>query len=415
MLVLPLSAFTAELEESDLEIRIKATQDIDQLYALAIKALADERPELAIEALERVIAARPRFAGAWLDLALASYRSGDPVAALEHLEYLRSQFSLPLALAAQVDYWHRLWQSPQQAPAQLGWQGEVILGLGYDTNANAGLDSRQMPLSLPGGSAMFEVDKKFQPRADVFSLFGLTTWGPPRAVAAGRLNPILLLRSKQLFHEGEYSTLDLRPGLLYEQATGEAGSWQLSVFAQHYRLGGDGLFNGLRIATQRNQTWRSCLWAAGVEIEARQHQRVTNLGGTIFGLNGSLGCRVLNNGNLSATLRTGYEQAHGDRPGGDNRGSEIFVLYDQPIDATRRVQASWQYTVINDQEGYSPLLENNAARSQRRQLIAISLRQALGREWELRLNFERLEQNANLSLFEQSGVVTMLGLARRFE
>ena len=62
----------------------------DQLYPLALRALAANQPELARQALERVVSLQPHFAGAWLDLALATYRSGDAAAAVEHLEYLRS-------------------------------------------------------------------------------------------------------------------------------------------------------------------------------------------------------------------------------------------------------------------------------------------------------------------------------------
>lgn len=414
-LLVPPAVGAAEPAARNLAGSIAATHDTDALYALALDALAADQPALALDALERVVGARPRFAGAWLDLALAAYRSGDPAAALEHLEYLRGQFSLPPALASQVDYWRRLWQTPGKNVASRGWQGEILFGFGRDSNANAGLASQQISLSLPGGSALFSIDNSYLPRADQFGLFGVTAWGPAHAFAYGRINPVVLLRSKQLVQEHDFDTFDLQPGLIYEQAVSAEGSWQASAFAQHYRLGGHTLFNGLRFGAQRIEQWQTCRWNGGGEIERRQHQRVANLGGTLFSLSGGLGCRLHSEGTVSATLKAGYEQAPGDRPGGDNRSGELQLVYDQPFNDSQRLQASWQYTRISDLLGYSPLLENNAPRQLRRQSAVLSLRQAIAREWEARLNYEHFQQRANLALFEQRGNLLMLGLVYRFD
>jgi hypothetical protein len=414
-LFLPLTAHPAETPHTHLSSAIASTQDAEELYALAIQALASEQPELAQQALERVVGMRPRFAGAWLDLAIATYRSGDAPAALEHLEYLRGQFNLPPAVASQVDYWHRLWQSPDQTVPRRGWQGEVATGLGYDSNANAGLSARQLPISLPGGSVLLDVNSTYLPRADTFWSFALSAWGPVQAIGAGRLNPVIQFNSKQLFHETEFSTIDIQPGLLYEQAAHNDGSWQIGLFAQHYRLGGQTLFNGLRAAGLRHQPWRSCRWTGGGEIENRHHQRVDNLGGTRLSLIGGLGCRLASAGNLSATLKIGEEHAHQGRPGGDHQINELFILYDQPIGTTQRLQASWQIVSIKDQQGYSPLLENNAPRQQHGQRLELSLRQAIAPRLEARLNYEYLQQKANLALFEQRGHLVMLGIVYRFD
>jgi hypothetical protein len=414
LLLLPSAACLAEQEGGVLAETIRSAQDVDQLYSHAVAALAADQPGLAREALERVVSARPRFAGAWLDLALATYRSGDIAAALEHLEYLRSQFALPPALAAQVDYWSRLWENPQHAIAPRGWQGEVLFGVGYDSNVNGGLSSSRMLLSIPGGPSLFDVDGAYLPRADRFMLLNITSWGPAQAVGAGRLNPVLLLGAKQLMQEADFSSLDIQPGLVYQQPAAGEGSWQLSLFAQHASLGGNALYNGVYAAAQRAHPWNTCNWTGGVEYETRQHLRVSNLGGEIFSLSGGLGCLLFGDANLSATLKTGYEQAHGDRPGGDNRRTQLHLRYDHPFNATQRLQAYWQIWRINDQEGYSPILENNAIRRVQRQTFGISLRQAVSREWELRLNYDVFQQRANLPLFEQKGVLTMLSLAYLF-
>ncbi len=413
---------------SQLTQQINASHNPDQLYQLALSALAANQPELARQALERVLSLKPGFAGAWLDLALATYRSGDAAAAVEHLEYLRSQFTLPPALATQVDHWLGLWQNAPPAAATPGWQGEILLGLGYDSNANTGLARLQIPLSLATGSTLFDVDKAYLPRADRFALLAVTLGGPAWALGPGRINPVLLLRSKQLAHEGDFSTLDLQPGLVYQQPAGQgagnSGNWQANLLARHYRLGGQALFNGLRVAVQRNQPWHTlahtCQGTGGIEAEARRHQRITNLGGTLYSVSAALACPLPGNdhkghkGNLSATLKVGFEQARLDRPGGNNRSAELIVRYEQPLSATQSLQASWQIARSADQTGYSPLLEDNATRRLQRQTLSLGLRQTLTRAWEARLNFEYFQQRANLPLFEQQGSLLMVGLAWRF-
>lgn len=404
-------------DASTLASRINATQDPDQLYELALSALAVGQSELARQTLERVVAGKPRFAGAWLDLAIATYRSGDAAAAVEHLEYLRSQFTVPPALAAQIDYWQQLWQlpsAPAPGAAPAGWQGQIRLGLGFDNNANAGLANEQIALSLPSGSAVFDVDSAYLPRPSQFALLGISAIGPALALGAGRLNPVILLRVKQLRQESDFSTIDLQPGLIYQQPAADDGSWQANLFAQHYRLGGQALFNGLRLSAQRTQPWHACHWSGGAELEARQHELVPNLGGTLWSLSAGLGCSLSGAANLSATLKTGFEQARFDRPGGNNRSTALTLIYDQPLNASQSLQASWQLSHTDDMQGYSPLMQDNAVRQLRRQALGLGLRQAIGREWEARLSYEYFDQYSNLPLFQQQGQLVMLGLVYQF-
>ena len=384
------------------------------------------QPALARMALERVVGLNPRFAGAWLDLALATERAGDAAAAVEHLEYIRSQFTLSPALAAQVALWLDLWQTSAQATqhtaaASHGWQGEISFSLGRDSNANAGPLRQQIPLSLSTGSTLFDVDKAFQPRAASFNQLGISLNGPVQSWGEGKLSPLLLLRSKQLSSDGAFSPLDLQFGLLYQRpaSTGTRDdTWQASLFAQHFRLGGQALFNGLRVGLQRNTPWRNCLASAGSEIEARHQQRLPILSGTLYSVSAGLTCPWPSGSNkaaISGNVKAGFEQASFDRPGGNTRSTELNVRYDLPLSATQSLQASWQIANTADQTGYSPLLESDAARRIQRQTVSLGLRQSISRAWEARLNVEYFQQRSNLPLFEQRGTVLMLGAGWRFE
>ena len=407
--------------------QIDGSQNPDELYRLGLAALAADQPDLARQALERVVVLRPGFAGAWLDLALATARSGDTAAAVEHLEYLRGQFILPPALATQVNYWLSLWQTPRSAAVSPAWQGEISIGLGYDSNANTGPARQQIPLSLASGSSLFDVDQAFQPRADRFSVIGLTLAGPSQLLGPGRIGPVLLLRSKRLTQEKEFSTLDLQPGLQYQghqgpQRPGGAdtpeGSWQVNLFAQHYRQGGQALYNGLRVGAQHSLPWRTCERSAGAEIETRFHQRTPSLGGTLYSANTGLSCPLFGSdrkSTLAASLKAGFEQARFDRAGGNNRTVEFTMRYEQLLNATQSLQATWQIAQIADQTGYSPLLENNAARRLRRQTISLGMRQIISQSWEVYLNVDYFQQRANLPLFDQKGSQMVFRFVRGFE
>jgi hypothetical protein len=354
---------------------------------------------------------------------LATYQSGDAVAALEHLEYLRGQFTLPPAIATQVLAWAELWQTtPQVAPptpaeGTPGWVGELHLAVGHDSNANNGLTRGQITLTLPTGSTLFDLDSAYRPRADQFALFNVTLGGPPVPLGGGRISPLLFLRSKQLATEGDFSTLDLQPGLAYQYpvAGQGGGSWQAYLMAQHYRLGGQPLFNGLRLSVQRNQPWQACQASTSTELEARRHVRVPNLGGTLLGLGAGLWCPLPGNASVSASAKVGLDHADLDRAGGSNRSADVQLRYEHALSPTQIIQTSWQHTRTTDQAGYSPLLEDNAPRSLQRNTLGLALRQTIAPAWEARFSLEYFVQRSNLALFEQRGSLFMLGMAYRFQ
>jgi len=372
------------------------------------------------------VALQPHFAGAWLDLALATYRSGDAAAAVEHLEYLRSQFGLPPLLAAQINLWLHQWQTAPQpdlpgtpsAPTRPapGWYGEVALGIGHDSNANAGLASQRIAISLPEGSTDFDLDGSYQPRADSFSLQSLTLGGPSHALLSGRLAPVLFVRSKQLSTEHAYSTLDLQPGLIYIQPAGQGASWQAYLLAQHYRLGGQTLYNGARLALQHSQPLAdACQISSSGQLELRQHQQVPTQSANLYSASAGLVCRLPGSGYLSAGLKAGYDHARFDRAGGHNRSAEVSASYDQPLNARQSLQLGWLYSRIIDQTGYSPLLQNNAVRHLQQRTYSLTLRHTLSPAWQAKASLEYFAQTSNLPLFTHQGTQLSAALTYRFD
>lgn len=397
--------------DNALAAQISTTQDPDQLYQMALDALAANQPELARQAFERVVTSKPHFAGAWLDLAMASYRSGNPAAALEHLVYLQSRFDIPAPLAAQVAYWVKLLQGPPTAIPQAAWQGELWLGIGQDSNANLGLLRDQIALSLAAGSTLFGVADAYRPRADTFTALGLTLQGPAWAVAGdAQVRPVVFARSREFAAERPFSSLDLQPGLVYQRSLPGKGTWQAGLFAQHYRVGGQAQFNALRLNVHRSQPWRACQISGTSLLENRHDQLTPALGGKALSLKLGLACELPGQASAAAYLSSGIERANPNRAGGGNHTTELSLRYERPLDAWRSLHVNWQITQIGDQTSYSPWLESNAVRSVRRHAFGLSLRQNITQQWQARLGLEAFVQRSNLPLFEQQARQLMLSL-----
>ena len=387
--------------------------DIGERYAQATAALAADDPARARELLEAIVADRPEFAGARLDLALAAYRSGDTEAGLEHLDYLRSHFILPGSIASQVDYWYQRWQSP--APTKPNaWQGDLTLSYGRDSNVNAGLATNSLTLSFPGGNVAYPLDRSAQPYADNFYLLALNAWGPAHAIALGKLTPVIQLRNKRLNEQSDYDSIDINAGAIYLQPAENSGSWRIAGFLQYYQLGGKTINTAFRLSTLRMHPWGACQLSGGGELETRQAKDLTDMGGGLLSVNAGLSCPLPGEASISSLLRAGYTRPRDDWPGGSKTGLEFALQYNQPLGASRRFEATWRYSQLNDSEGYSPLLENNATRRLKRNDYALTLRQEIGTGWEALLSIEHVSQNSNLPLFEYQGSLLMLGLTKRY-
>lgn len=417
VLILMLMAISIGLhaQEETLADQIELAQNAEQRYALALQALEAKRFELAQRALERVVAERPEFAGAWLDLAIASYRAGDVVVAIEHLEYLRTRFPLSPPLAGQIDYWLRQWQSPEMPPRWRRWQGEWQLAYGHDSNVNAGLSSDTLTLTLPGAAVNLPVDPRYLPQADSFWLYGGSALGAEREWLGGSVRPLLSLRRKQYNRLHEYSTLDLQAGFEYLGLASATGVWRLLGLAQNYRMGNASLYNGVRLNGQRIGTWEACQAAAGVEYEARKYPGRTNLGGNFVWGMASLACPVGQTGGAALLmLRAGHETPHGERPGGGNQTWEMLLHHNRSLSHGLRLAATWQYAWTKDQRGYSVLLAQGATRQLHRQTLVLQLTRQINEATELQVNLEAQRQSANLTLFQQKRRQISIGLVHRY-
>jgi len=392
-----------------------APRDVNALYRQALIALERGDYTSAREQLEQVVQAWPDHAGAWIDLALACRQGGDTEAAIEHLAYARQRFPLPPPLEQQIALWQKQWEAPPAAHASDRWQREIRFGLGYDSNANSGLALSQISLSLPGESLILPLDPDYRPRGDSFAQLDYLAWGPAWSVEGRKLNPFALVRHRQNAHESDYDQSDFQAGVVYPFAQHPDSHWQATLIARHYRLGGRALSNSQRVILQQLRPMGDCRLALGGEMENRLYSSVS-LDGTQFWLGGNYACKTRLGTQLSAHLRLGHEVPHdSSRPGGGHSALEATFQASHAWPDGRHLLAAWQIGRGIDDDGYSPVLENNASRRLTRHHLHVTFSQPLRERWDARFSLDLQRQEANLPLFEQRANQAMIGLAYRFD
>ncbi len=148
------------------ELQLAGNSDYDYLYGTA--AVDSGRADLAIFALERVLAEKPNFAGARLELARAYFDIGDNETARYHFDYLQGQNPPANVQAAITSYLRAIDRvAGAYRPIHLP---HFAAGFGYDTNANASTDVEQfLGFILDGNNVETDSSYYFARLGDYYS------------------------------------------------------------------------------------------------------------------------------------------------------------------------------------------------------------------------------------------------------
>jgi tetratricopeptide (TPR) repeat protein len=413
-----------------------------QSYAAGVKALNERRFHEARELLQQAVQADPGFAGAWLDLALATFADGDYVQAEEFLGILEQRFVVPQNIAQGIAGLRaRIQAQAPSATAAAGawqWRRTLQAGLGYDTNANAGLARSDLTLTFPGGGITLPVAESFRPRKDAYAIAGVGAEGA-RRLGDGQLEATGSLKARRNAQVRDFDTVELQgsvayatSGGLFQGALASAlpGPWRFAVNAQQAYLGGNVLLNSLGASATHAWPGLACRPQGSVELEFRKYPVATNLDSQLawLGLQGSCPSPWAGSGGrLNLQVRLGQEMAQHDfassrgRPGGDTHHAEITVSHPWTWAGqygTHRLEALGQWAQARDTEGYSPLLADNARRHVTRTTVGISYTwplQAQSAEvagWQATLTAQAYRQQSNLEIFRLKGEVIQLSFQR---
>ena len=134
----------------------------------------------------------------------------------------------------------------------------------------------------------------------------------------------------------------------------------------------------------------------------------SELDGRFLGLTAGLAC-LLGSNRITAAVRAGRDMAHRDRPGGDQRQLDLRLAWLGAIGGGTLL-ADLVLSHQRDQEGYSPLLENNAVRRLKRASLRLEYAYPVAAGWSVLVTADGTLQRSNLELFDIAGRAVYLAL-----
>jgi hypothetical protein len=409
-------------------------------YAKGLSALEASSYSVARADLLHAVQADPSFAGAWLDLAIATEADGDPVEAEEFLGILEARFAVPPAIEKKVAQLHaRIDRQKTIAARNWEWSSTFQAGLGIDTNANTGLALSDLTLTFPGGPVVLPISSEQLPRRDSYFASSIATQGS-RSAGSGQYDAAGSIRSRVNDHLHGYDTVELQAAVGYTSSVPAfggtvpfaTGPWRVGIATQQLRLGGSVLLDSFTLSGLHAWTTARCSPQGGLEFGMRHFPVASNLDSHLYWLTGSATCADTWAGpgaSATAQVRLGYESGRGDfetpngRPGDDTRHVEVTILqrwFWTGAHGPERLEAQFQWAQAADTRGYSPLLASNAPRRLARwtgslsYMVPLGEIPVLGGGWTAVATAQAFRQRSNLELFRLNGEVLQLSLQRNW-
>ncbi len=411
----------SELQRGDLPAALALLQsqlaehENDAAYFNLIGTLALKLRDFsaAAVAFERVVLMQPDNAGAWMDLAIASVESGNPASAISYFNHIESTFEPSPALLVIIAKYRAGIARPVLTP--FGWKLQSEALAGFDSNANSGLQNSIIPITLGNQRVDLLLDGAYRARSDRFLQEAVSAnLKQPYDIGVFDLN--LSARQRNYQHEHDFSSMELNLGAGMRRATpfGDAG---LGLNVAHLSLGGAALVRTLRATTQLEQPLGSCRVGIAGEGEWRRYFNLSTLDANILWGQGGLACDwgvAKIPVQTTFIVRTGFDKPVGPRPGGKTRHSELIAQLGAPVAWGMYGELSYTLARAYDTDGYSALLEQNAAREIDRRSLRLTLTQPVKGGGDVIFTLEDNHVFSNLSLFRQAGRILGAGFRKSF-
>lgn len=378
--------------------------DSNYHYLLGVMCLQADSLACASSELELSVLISPDNAGAWLDLAITQIRLGQLDSAESYLAYIEHSFAPPAPIRELINRLRLHIDALRHPTPPKRWAVSLETGLGRDTNANNGLQDTSLALTQGSTRIVLPVDPAYRAHGDSFATAVVNFVYQPD-IKTGALDVIVGVREKTYRNEHDFTNTDINLGATWKQRPNGEGL-QLAIAYEHFMLGNRSLLNDYRIATQWVLGGGKCSTQAGVEIEARRFARDTHLDADLAWLQLGRACELSVAGRtarMAILARAGADHDLRERPGGFTRHYEILGQIDTQLTARLKLQVSYLQTFERDDNGYNPLLDNNAARSLQRRDSRVTLSGPLRGHLEWTAQLADSHYLSNLALFQQSG------------
>lgn len=377
--------------------------------------LAQGQAHKAQDAIERALLLDPDdIHTQWL-YAQALNQVGEQISAILLLQSLLSAPGLPEHLAQAIQ---AALQPLIQPAAAWAYRTGFAISAVADSNLNNAALSSELTLTLPQGNVTLPLDPALRRQSGAAGMVQLH-W----AAAHQRRQQLWLLQA-DIRHRHTPSAAQNQTqadfAATWLQAPEASRQWSGRLQQSHVQWAGDSLYSASRLGVQHQ--WRlsgawaglsNCRVAAGAETEWRRYPAATSLDGQYVGGTFSLGCRdESTQQHWQLNWRTGQDTPRqASRVGGSYQQSDWRFAWSAPW-AAGRMTLDYHHAQQSDATGYSPLLANNARRTQSRHAVGLEYSQPLwmasGWQWYAGLEYTR--QRSNLALFSADRHALSLGL-----
>ncbi len=396
----------------------KAELQTPDSYRQALQSMAQDQLDQAEQQLQETLRTHPEWAGAWLDLAVLFMRQNRYPQAQEILIIMAQKFSpLPegirqafAQLNTQIEQQLQT-QDPTLAAVTTASQTAILLAAGYDSNANAGLHTSLITLTLPNaGTTSLPVDSASQAQSAAYTRIGLSRHGQDHW---GHANITWQIQAQARQNQGlsTYDSLEVLPQIAM---THPKLSGQITAAWQSVWLHGQTAYRGPMLRWQHSQGLAQCQWQNHLQFEDRQYPQANHLDTHWHAYRSTWDCK--NNDQRSQVhLQIAHEEAAtAQRPGGNTRHHGLGLQHEWFNVgglSQQNLQLRLDLSYAKDSQSYNSLLDNGRHKQLQRTDFQATWSAPMQHpstwRWSISLNIN--SQKSNIELFKKYSKTLELG------
>lgn len=426
----------AALETQLRAMQSRCLRNVEYYALLGAAQLNSGRVSLALESLERALLLDPQHGGAQIDYAQALFRQGELFPALAMNQRVMGRDDLPDNLKPMLTERQRQWRSlTKQHTVRAEMQA------GYDNNLNGAPTPSQITLTLSGEDVLLALDDSYQAIAGPYLNARLNS-AYREMSPNSQQNWLFDVRGR--ISEDEASDLVQLDGRYAYIRPSRDKSWQLSGGLSHLMFGGKPLYTAAEFNAQiaSQQVLSACTPFAGAASQYQLFHNQSTLNAVESRLTLGINCqsaRTVSAQANSALLNAGSGRSEAlasrkwwqrmqwtptvnvlhsepikhNRPGNRRTGWQVNLDWRMSLRAGT-LSAQLSHTEMDDSDGYSPLLANNAEREIDRSYALIQYRLPVTSQTTLQWNAFWQRQHSNLDLFKSRDRTLEFGVQYRF-
>ena len=403
-------AEAALLEQELVNMMPLCLESSEYFALLGATQLGNGNIPASLESLERALLLEPSNGAALIDYSEALFLQGDLFAAIELNQQLLLREDTPTNVLPLLEGRQKTWQSFTK---QRLFQLDLLTG--YDSNLNTAPNSNQITLTLSGEPIILELNPEFQPVSGPYINFRLG--GRLRQLRPGFQHDWRLQASGRISEEKQSDILQLNARYSFIRPSAQS-SWQVNGAISHLFFGGSSLYTATEgIARYQVGSLAGCDPYYDLAL---QHQLFHNKG-ALNALETKLGagvsCPMTTRGLahqlvLEFGLLSNLNLQSG-RPGGNRSGWQTNLIWRVEIGGGEFI-SQFNFTAMDDQEAYSPILADGADRAIDRNYVLFQYRRPYSKNATFLINLFHQEQRSNIELFSNDDTFVEFGVGFSF-